>query len=135
MAHNVMTLEFVLIATVDLSAHVQEAGLTYEAEAIDQSTMGVGTRAMIGGLKNWSCEATFAQDFAAAQVDVTLFPLVGTIVAVEFRPTNAARSTTNPAYTGNALVTKYNPLTGRVGELMTCAVSLVAAGALSRLTA
>lgn len=137
MAHKVLTNQFLTINAVDLSVHVKSCTLTYEAEQVDDSCMGgTGTRAFLGGLKNWSIEVEFANDWAAAQVDATLFGILGTVVAVEVRPDAGARSATNPGYTGNGLVARYSPMTGgAVGTEALATVSIVPAGALSRQTA
>jgi hypothetical protein len=111
----------------DVSHSIQELELTYEVETQDNTTMGDDTRSSIGGLKNWSSNATFVQDFTAASVDSILFPLVGAIVPIEIRPDNSAVGSANPKFTGYALVKSYNPLGGKVGDLLACKVELVPA--------
>jgi hypothetical protein len=135
MSTFVLTDAFILLSAVNLSASGRSLRLRVEAEQQDDTAFADTTRSRLGGLKDWSAEVEFNQDYAASNVDVTLFPLVGTVIAVEFRPTSAARSTTNPAYTGNALVTSYEPLGNQVGEAARARLSLVAAGALTRATA
>jgi hypothetical protein len=78
----------------------------------------------LGGLKDWSASIDFAQDYAAAQVDATMFPLVGSTFAVEIRPTSGARSATNPAYTGTGILESYQPIGGSVGDEATTTVSI-----------
>lgn len=134
MAEFVFTDAHFEINSVDLSDHVRSARLSYEAETQDQTAMGDDTREFVGGLKNWSMEIEFNQDFAAAQVDDTLFPLVGTQTTVLLRPTSAAVGATNPNYTGTGLVASYNPMGGGVGDLAVTSVSIQPAGTLSRAT-
>jgi hypothetical protein len=118
MANLVLKDAFVSINSVDLSSHCKSVSITYEAELLDETMMGDGTRGNKPGLLNWSMECEFESDYAAAQVDATLFPLVGAdAFPVEVRPTSAARSATNPAYTGNAVLESYKPVGGTVGEL------------------
>jgi hypothetical protein len=124
----------VTINSVDLSAYVTEIAITYEAKDID-STAGnaAGAESHMPGLLKWSADITFNQDYAASQVDATLFPLVGAAAfAVLIRPSTAARGAANPEYTGNAILTNYNPLGGKVGDLITTKPKLVGSGALSR---
>ena len=54
--------------------------------------------------------------------------------AIEVRPVNAARSTSNPAWTGQGSISSYNPVAGGVGEEQLAAVTIEAAGSLTRLT-
>jgi len=124
----------VTINSVDLSDHVRSVTLNIEAEDLEDTAMGDTFRSRIGGLKDWSIDIEFNQDFAASEVDATIFPLLGTVVAVEVRPTSSSVSSTNPKFSGNVLVSEYNPLDGSVGDLATTSVSWPGAGALTRAT-
>jgi hypothetical protein len=108
-----------IVNSVDLSNHVRSLNITYEAEMLDDTVMGTsGTRSNFPGLKNWTMEANFLQDFDAGSIDATLFPLVGaTPFPIEAKPTSAAVSATNPKYSGNAVLETYPPITGEVGTL------------------
>lgn len=124
----------VTINTVDLSAYVTELTINYEAKDID-STAGnsAGAESHMPGLVKWSADITFNQDYAASMVDATLFPLVGAAAfAVIIRPSTAAKGAANPEYTGNAILTNYDPLGGKVGDLITTKPKLVGSGALAR---
>jgi hypothetical protein len=79
-------------------------------------------------------DAEFNGDFAASAVDATLFPLLGTSVAVSIKPTSDTTTATNPAYTGNVLITQYSPVDGAVGDIATTSVSWPGNGALTRAT-
>lgn len=124
----------VTINSVDLSDHVRSASLSYEAEAVDETNMSDTTRTNLGGLLNYAVEIEFSQDFAANEVDATLFSLVGTTTTVAIKPTSGATSATNPEFTGTMLLQSYTPMTGSVGDLATATASFVPAGALSRAT-
>jgi hypothetical protein len=135
MASLVLNDAYVLINAVDLSDYVQSATVNYSAEMVDETAMGDTSRKNKGGLKNWSIDVEFKQNFAAGAVDATLFSLVGTTFPVEVRPTSAARSATNPAYTGTGVLESYNPIGNSVGDLATAAITIQSAGTLTRLTA
>lgn len=127
---------FVSVGGVDLSAYVQSATVNYSAEMLDETAMGDTTRKNKGGLKNWSIDVEFKQDFAAGAVDVTLFSLVGTTFTVIVRPVKAtAVSATNPNYTGTGILESYNPVGNGVADLATTSISIQSAGTLSRATA
>ena len=134
MAEFVFTDASVVINAVDLSDHVRQVTLNYSAELQDDTAMGEDTRSRLGGLKDWSMEVEFNQDFAAAEVDVTLFPLVGTAFTVTLKPTSAAVSATNPSYSGTGILESYPPMGGSVGDLAVAAISIQAAGTLTRAT-
>ena len=135
MAKTVLTDAFVSIAGNDISDHVRTVTLNYSAEEQDDTTMGDDTRTNLGGLKTWSLDLEVANDFAASQVDSIIFPLVGTQVAVVFRPTSAAVGASNPQYSGTGMLSTYNPVGQSVGDLATAPITIVSAGTLARAVA
>lgn len=136
MATTVLTDAFVSIDGNDISDHVVSVTLTYEAETLDETAMGDTTRTNKGGLFAWSFECELHQDWAASNIDSIIFPLIGTVVPMIFRPDNSdGVGAGNPNYTGSALITSWPPLGNSVGELATATVSGVSAGALTRAVA
>lgn len=135
MAEFVYTNAFLSIGGTDLSDHVRQATLEYNAEMQDKTAMGDLTRTRLGGLKDWTLTLNFNQDFAASNVDATLFPLVGTSVAIILRPDAGVVSATNPNFTGNAILESYAPLGGNVGDMAETPVSFQADGTLTRAVA
>lgn len=135
MATQAFTDAFVSINSVDLSDHVRSVTLNYAAEMLDETAMGATTRARKGGLKDWSVEIEFNQDYAASEVDATLFTLVGASSTIIVRPVNTGGvSATNPNYTGAAVLESYPPITGAVGDLHVTSVTFQGNGTLSRAT-
>lgn len=132
MATLVLSDAFILINAVNLSTEGNNVTVNYGADVQEDTAFGDTSRSRLGGLKDWSMEMDFNQNFAAGSVDATLFGIVGTTIAVEVRPTSAARSATNPAYTGNAVVETYNPLGNAVGEKAAARVVLRGSGTLTR---
>lgn len=123
------------VNSVDLSDHVKSVTVNYSGEMQDDTVMGDDTRSNAAGLKNWSMDVQFVQDFAAGEVDATLFSLVGAAAfTVEVRPTSGGRSATNPGFNGNAVLESYQPVAGAVGDLLQAPVTFQAAGTLSRST-
>lgn len=114
-----------VINSVDLSDHVKSLTLNYEAESQDDTAMGDTTRSSLGGLKNWSVSVEFHQDFAVAEVDATIFGIVGSSVSIVIKPTSGAVSATNPSYTANGMVQSYAPLAGAVGDILPATVEIV----------
>lgn len=134
MASFAFTDASVSVNAVDLSDHVRSVTLNVEAEDLEDTAMGDTFRSRIGGLKDWSIDLEFNQDFAASEIDATIFPILGTVVEVIVKPTSSAVGPTNPSFTGNVLVSEYNPLDGSVGDLATTSVSWPGAGTLTRAT-
>ena len=134
MATFVLTDAVITIDGTDLSDHGNQVSVSYEAESQDDTAFGDDTRSNAGGLKAWSMDITFLQDFAASNVDATMFPLVGTTVTVAVRGDSAAISATNPSYTGTGLIQSYSPFGNAVGDQATASVTVQAAGTLSRAT-
>jgi hypothetical protein len=106
------------------------AALTFDISSEEQDTTSFGRtfRTRIGGLKDASVTLDFHQDFAAASVDATLFPLLGSFATVVAKPTSGTATATNPSYTGVFLVTEYQPYASSVGDLATLSVTWPAAG-------
>jgi len=138
MAAYVIATPYILINSVDLTDHLKDVTLTYEADEIDATSSGssVTHKAFIAGLKSWKIDATIQQDYAAAKTDATLFPLLGAAAfPVLLKPVNAAVGATNPSFAGNCILTSYPPMAGAVGELATVKITLKGTGALTRATA
>ena len=135
MAEFVFTDPYLTINAVDLADHVRSARLNYSAEMKDITAGGDDTRIRLGGLKDWSIDVEFNQDFAASKVDATLFGLVGSTFAIELRPSSGAVSATNPKFTGTGILESYPPIDGAIGDEATVSITIQAAGTLSRATA
>ena len=142
MAKMVLTDAYVLINSVNLSAWVKQVTLDLPADAVDVTTMGATQKVNLPGLKDFSCQITFLQDFAAGGPHATLAPLAaatgtGALFPIEIRPTSAARSVTNPAYTNAAVfIDDYAPVSGgSVGAEATATVSVKQAQNWARQTA
>ena len=134
MPKHVLTNASLVINSVDLSDHVRSVTLSYEAELQDDTTMGDDTRTNLGGLKNWSMDVEFTQNYDSAKVDATLWGIVGSAVTVVLKPTSAAVGTTNPSYSGSGVIGSYSPLGNSVGDLAVAPVTIAAAGTLTRAT-
>ncbi len=132
MATTVLTNAFVSIDGNDISDHVVSVTLTYEGESLDETAMGDTTRIMKGGLFTWSFEVEVQQDWADANIDDLMFALVNTTIVCIFRPDSGAATSSNPNFTGTALITSWPPLGNSVGELATSTLSGVSAGTLVR---
>jgi hypothetical protein len=127
MATLVLNDASVVINSVDLSDHVKSVSIDYESETQDNTAMGDDTRSMQGGLKNWSMSVEFHQDYAAGEVDATIFPIIGSAVPIVVKATSGAVSATNPSYSSYGMVNKYTPIGGGVGDLAATPIEIVPA--------
>lgn len=123
------------IGGTDFSASIAAVTLDISTDEQETTAFGNDYRTRIAGLKDASITLDFHQDFGAASVDATLFPLLGSAVAFEVKPTSGTVSATNPAYSGTAIVTSYQPFSNSVGDLATLSVTWPVSGAVTRATA
>ena len=135
MARLVLTNVEVNIAGVDLSNHIASVtlGSTYdvlETTAFAGGNVPAAAKERIAGLVDNSVTLEFHQDFAAGEVEATIYPLLGTVAAVKVQPVNGAISASNPEYQFNALISEWTPLNGAVGELATASVTWPITGAI-----
>lgn len=119
--------------TTNLSAYLRSVDFQYDAEDQDDTVMGDDTRSLAAGtLKVWSFGLELEQDFD--DVDDILFAAVGNTAAINFRPSTAAKSVTNPQFTGTAKCGGYSPARGKVGDFLSVPFMLKNAGTLTRAT-
>lgn len=135
MAVLALTNAKVVVNSVDLSDHVRKVTLNIAAEDLDTTAMSsTGYKSRIGGLKSGEIGLEFNEDFAASNVDATLWAALGTVVAVTVKAVNTTTSATNPEYQFSVLVTEHVPLDNSVGELAVLGVTWPITGAITRAT-
>lgn len=125
---------YLVLNSVNLSDHVKSVTLTVDSAQLDSTAMGDSWTEFIGGLKSGSLAITFNDDFAASNVDATLWPILGTSVTFELRPTSAAVGATNPKWTGSVFIAQH-AVGGAVGELGAKSLTFPTTGTITRATA
>lgn len=136
MAKMVLLASFLSLNANDFSDRTSKIELTTEVEAQDVTTFAsLGWKEVLGGLKEGSLGVTFKQDVAATELDSVMWPLLGTVVPFAVRLDNAAVGASNPQYTGNVLITGWNPIMGNVGDVAEVDVEFPTSGAVARATA
>jgi hypothetical protein len=128
MARLVLTNVEVTVGGVSLADHIASItlGSTYdvlETTAFKGGNVPAAAKTRTAGLVDNSVTLEFHQDFSAGSVNATIYPLLGTEVAVKVQPVNGAVSATNPEYQFNAIVSEWTALNGAVGELATASVT------------
>lgn len=135
MAVIVLTNADITVNGVVLSDKANSVELNYEVDSVEVTTFGNVGHQFTGGLQNVSCAIEFLQDFAAAETEATLYPLVGTTTTVTVRASSAATSATNPLYTlSNTFLASHQPVSAAVGELAMTSVTFTG-GSLVKTTA
>lgn len=121
MSKLVLTNAQVLVNAVDISNHVQSVTIESTRDEVDVTSMGDNNKEIVLGLGDVTFTVTVFNDYAVGSIDATMFPLhtTNTPFAVEVRPVNGARSTSNPGYTITALLPQYHPIAGSVGDAVT----------------
>ena len=119
---------FIEVDGVDFSSHVSSVTINLVKDEIDTTNFGGYGRERAHGLKDDSFELTFQHDYAAGEVDDTLYPLWNdeTEFVVKVRPRAAVTSASNPEYSATCILLEYTPLAGDVGDLSTTDVTFPA---------
>jgi len=118
-----------------LASYLTQVELKTSANDITTTAFGSAWVTRVAGLKEGSLTLQFNQDYAAATVDATLWPLLGTQATVVIKPTSSAVSSANPAYTAICSVIDLTPVSGNIGDLATFSVTWPTNGTVSRATA
>ena len=118
-------------AGTDISAYCNSIGFDQGADALDKTAFGDSTKINAPGLKTWGFNVQGHADFADDLVDELLAAAVGTSVAIEFKPVNAAVSASNPLYNGTGVITGYN-VSGSVEGIPQFTLNVEAGSALTR---
>lgn len=116
---------YIEVDGVGFSDHVSSVEVNLSKDEVETTNFGGSGRERTHGLKDDSFVINFQQDFDAASVDATLYPLYDQEEEFEVvvRPTSAAVSETNPEYRGTCILLEYQPLAGDVGSLSETSVT------------
>lgn len=109
------------VNSVDISNHVSSVDIASSRDEVDVTSMGDVSKEIVLGLNDVTFTITVFNDYAVGNIDSQMFALhqTNTPFAVEVRPVNGGRTTSNPGYTITALLPTYNPISGSVGAAVT----------------
>jgi len=131
----VLTDAKVVINSVNLSDHISSITIDTKDDIVETTAFGSTAKTRVAGLVDNSVSIEFMQDFASANVEATIFPLLGSTTTVVVSPTSSSVSSTNPTYTFTALVSEWQPLKGQIGALATASVSWPISGTITKAVA
>jgi len=124
MAVLVLTDAVISVNSVALSDRANSISLNYEIDSVESTAFGSNGHKFVGGLQNNSLDIEFQQDFAASNVEATIFPLVGTTTTVTIKASSAATSATNPIYSlTGCFLAAHTPVAASVGEMAMTSLS------------
>lgn len=138
MAKHVLVGAAITINAVDLSDHVKSVAISSKKDEVDVTAMGDTSKQVALGLGEDQFSVDFLQDYAAAEVDATLWPLYsgGSSFNVSVWPSGTVTSATNPKYwSGTVVMSNYDPLSGGVGAANETTVVFKSQTAIQRATA
>ena len=135
MAKIVLTDAKVTINSVILSDHINNITIDTKYDIVETTGFSsTAAKTRVAGLADNTVTLDFMQDYAAANVEATIYPLIGSTTTVVIQPASTAVSTTNPTYTFTALVSEWQPLKGQIGSLATASVTWPITGAITKAT-
>lgn len=118
----------------DWSDYVTSVNLPITVAELESTAFGDTWTERIGGLKSATITVNFHQDFVDNGLDEVMWTALGTSIAFTVKATSASTSAANPVYSGNVLVTEWNPINATVGDLAQVSVTWPCTGAVSRAT-
>jgi hypothetical protein len=133
MSKIVLTDAKVTINSVVLSDHISSVTIDTKDDILETTGFGSTAKTRVAGLADNSVTLDFFQDFAAANVEATIYPLVGSTTTIIVSPTSTV-SSTSPSYTFTALVSEWQPLKGGIGQLATASVTWPISGSITKAT-
>jgi hypothetical protein len=138
MPRLVLNNAYVLFASNDISEFVTQIELKTSVDTIDTTQIGAQSRTRQAGVFDNSVTFQFNQDYADNALERLVNgtsmanTTVGTAVAMQIRPVNAAVSASNPKYTFNAVITEWQSVSGELGSLSTVSVTWPISGNITK---
>ena len=134
MAKIVLTDAKVTINSVNLSDHIASVTLDTKTDIVETTAFSNNAKTRVASLQDHSVTLEFHQDYAASNVEATIYPLLGQATTVVVQPTSSAVTTSNPTYTFSAVVAEWQPLKGTIGSLATASVTWPISGTITKAT-
>ncbi len=126
MAFNSGKDSFFSVDGTDISTYVNQLSLSRDVNTLETTSFGSDQASFVVGIEGLSISGSASFDATADGVMAGLFD--GSVVAFEYRPNNAS---SQPKYTGNALVTNYT-IDSSATDLVSISFSLIVSGAVTR---
>lgn len=125
------------VGGVNLSDHAREITVNTSVAMLPNDAHGDNVLKQAAGLEDWSIEVVLLQDFALTKVDATFASIGGvghTPFSIEVGADASSVSTTNPRFSGVAVLAEYKPLGGEHGVNLQARATFRPASQLTRRT-
>ena len=130
-----LTDAFLSVGGTNISSYTKSVELTVNGETVDVTAMSsTSWRSFVAGLRDWEISVTCNTDVANTLLDSIMWPYYQTSQAIIMRATSASVGTSNPSYSGNAIVVPGSIFGGSVGDASETSFTLRGSGALTRAT-
>jgi hypothetical protein len=126
MAFNSGKDSFFSVDGTDISTYVNQLSLSRDVNTLETTSFGSDQSTFVVGVEGLSISGSATFDATADGVMAGLFD--GSVVAFDYRPNNTS---SQPKYTGNALVTNYT-IDSSATDLVSISFSLIVTGAVTR---
>lgn len=127
MAKRVVKTGYILLAGTEITTHAKGFTLKRSAQGIEVTTLNATAIQREGGLPDNMLSIPVLHPDDETLNDL-LFMKVGTKIAFSVRRTSAAESATNRTYSGTAVLTGYDPLSGEVNSSSSTSIELAIDG-------
>ncbi|MDC0595546.1 phage tail protein [Acidimicrobiia bacterium] len=117
---------FFSVDGTDITTYVNQLSLSRDVNTLETTSFGSDQATFVVGVEGLSISGSATFDATADGVMAGLFD--GSVVAFDYRPNNAS---SQPKYTGNALVTNYT-IDSSATDLVSISFSLIVTGAVTR---
>ncbi len=117
---------FFSVDGTDITTYVNQLSLSRDVNTLETTSFGSDQATFVVGVEGLSISGSATFDATADGVMAGLFD--GSVVAFDYRPDNTS---SQPKYTGNALVTNYT-IDSSATDLVSISFSLIVTGAVTR---
>jgi len=120
----------------DWSTYIKDISFPLSAAMLDSTAMGDDSEEFLAGLKTGSFTLLLKQDSVDDGLNEQIYDIWAGNVEVPFilKPNGSTTAVTNPKFTGNCLLTDWDPIGGSVGALATTPVTFKVSGDVTRAT-
>lgn len=118
MAKFVLKKPVITVDGTNFTKRISQVTIDLPDDEVDMTTFGSEFKQTEMGLRDGSIALNFFQDFAAASVDATLWPIKKTSkkFIVKVQPEEGEPSATNPCFVMGGKLFNYSPLSGSAGQ-------------------
>lgn len=118
MATKVLTNAYFLLNTVNLSTYVRGIDESFTTDTPEDTAMGDTSRTYVVGLDNRTFSVDLNLELGAGAVEATLWAVHDgrAAVAFEYAADGSTEGAANPVYSGNCILTQWNPISGQAGQ-------------------